>query len=107
MSDVLTDLARLIQSRRMASGDTSYTRQLLDKGIEKCAQKFGEGAVETVIAAVASPDAAFKAEAADTLYHLLVLLEARNIPLDDVFAVLKGRMGTSGLDEKGRRGEPA
>jgi phosphoribosyl-ATP pyrophosphohydrolase len=106
MSDVLSDLARLIHSRRAASGDTSYTRQLLDAGPEKCAKKFGEEAVETVIAAVSGPDAAFKAEAADTFYHLLVLLEARHVPLADVLAVLKGRMGTSGLDEKAQRVGP-
>ena len=107
MSDVLSDLARLIRSRRTASGDVSYTRQLLDAGPEKCAKKFGEEAVETVIAAVSSPDAALKAEAADTLYHLLVLLEARNVPLDDVLAVLKGRMSQSGLEEKAARKAPA
>jgi phosphoribosyl-ATP pyrophosphohydrolase len=103
MSDVLADLATLIRSRRAASGDTSYTRQLLDGGTEKCAKKFGEEAVEAVIAAVSGPDAAFKAEAADVLYHLLVLLESRNTPLDDVLGVLKGRIGVSGLDEKAQR----
>lgn len=81
----------------------SYTRQLLDGGPEKCAKKFGEEAVEAVIAAVSGPDPAFKAEAADVLYHLMVLLEVRNVPLADVLAVLKGRMGTSGLEEKSGR----
>jgi phosphoribosyl-ATP pyrophosphohydrolase len=107
MSDVLSELALLIRSRRTASGDASYTRQLLDAGSEKCAKKFGEEAIETVIAGVSSPDAALKAEAADTLYHLLVLLEARNIAFDDVLAVLKSRMGQSGLDEKAQRRAPA
>ena len=107
MSDVLAELALLIRSRRTASGDTSYTRQLLDAGPEKCAKKFGEEAVETVIAGVSGEDAALKAEAADTLYHLLVLLEARNIAFDDVLAVLTGRMAQSGLQEKVQRRAPA
>ncbi|MGB7157306.1 MAG: phosphoribosyl-ATP diphosphatase, partial [Tepidisphaeraceae bacterium] len=78
-------------------------RQLLDGGPERCAKKLGEEAVEIVIAAVHQDDAALKAEAADLLYHLLVLLEVRGIPLADVLAVLDARAGTSGLDEKAAR----
>ena len=101
--DVLKKLAATIHARRNASGDASYTRQLLDGGAERCAKKLGEEAAETVIAGVSQDDAALKCEAADLLYHLLVLLEARELPFDDVLAELEGRMGTSGLQEKAAR----
>ncbi|MEQ1578775.1 MAG: phosphoribosyl-ATP diphosphatase [Hyphomicrobium sp.] len=101
--DALTRLAQTIQDRRSAAADRSYTRQLLDAGTEKCAKKFGEEAVELVIASVSSPAAAVTAEAADVVYHLLVLLEVRQVSLNDVLNVLEGRMGTSGLDEKASR----
>jgi phosphoribosyl-ATP pyrophosphohydrolase len=105
MSEIntLVRLAALIQSRRSDSAQKSYTSQLLTAGTERCAKKFGEEAVEVVIAAMAGETAALKAEAADVLYHLLVLLESRDVALDDVFAVLEGRMGTSGLEEKAAR----
>lgn len=105
MSDqnTLTRLAAVIASRRLGAGDTSYTRQLLDAGTERCAKKFGEEAVETVLAAVNPDPLQLRAEAADTLYHLLVLLESRNVPLADVLAVLEGRMGRSGIEEKASR----
>lgn len=99
----LERLAALIRARRAESASTSYTRQLLDAGPERCAKKFGEEAVETVIAALGSDPAALKAEAADTLYHLLVLLESRGLDLADVLVLLEGRMGTSGLAEKAAR----
>ncbi len=102
-SATLDRLAALIATRRSAVADTSYTRQLLDSGIDRCAKKFGEEAVEAVIAAVSGDPAALQAEAADTLYHLLVLLECRGVALADVLTVLEGRMGTSGLDEKAAR----
>ena len=101
--DVLTRLAQTIRERRSEASAKSYTRQLLDAGPEKCARKFGEEAVELVIAATSQPEAAVKAEAADVLYHLLVLLEARQVTLDGVLSILEGRMGTSGLDEKAAR----
>lgn len=103
--DVLKKLADLIRSRRDDTAAKSYTRQLLDGGPAKCAKKFGEEAVEAVIAAVHQDDAALRAEAADVLYHLLVVLEVRNVALADVLAVLEGRMGTSGLAEKASRVE--
>lgn len=102
-SDTLSRLAATIKARRAATNDTSYTRQLLDAGPVKCAKKLGEEAVETVIAGVHQDDGALKAESADLLYHLLVLLEARGVELTDVLAVLEGRMGTSGVDEKASR----
>ena len=101
--DVLQRLAKLIQSRRHDSADKSYTRQLLDGGPERCAKKLGEEAVETVIAGVGQDAKALTAEAADLLYHLLVLLEVRNVPFDAVLNVLDGRMGTSGIAEKASR----
>jgi len=103
MSDVLLQLAATIKDRREATADSSYTRQLLDAGPARCAKKLGEEAVETVIAAVGESDEALKGEAADLLYHLLVLLESRNVALADVLAVLDKRMGTSGLKEKAER----
>ena len=75
----LDDLSRLIAQRAEASAEKSYTRTLLDKGVAHCAKKFGEEAFETAIAAVAQDDAALRAEAADVLYHLLVLLQARGV----------------------------
>jgi phosphoribosyl-ATP pyrophosphohydrolase len=103
--DVLLRLAATIRARRADSAEKSYTRQLLDAGPARCAKKFGEEAVEAVIAAAAQTDAELKAEAADVLYHLLVLLESRNVALEDVLRVLDGRMGTSGLAEKASRGK--
>ena len=102
-SDTLTKLAQTIRDRREAATSKSYTRQLLDAGPEHCAKKFGEEAVELVIAGVSSPATAVTSEAADVLYHLLVLLEARQVAFVDVLALLEGRMGTSGLDEKSAR----
>ena len=101
--DVLLRLAATISARRADSAEKSYTRQLLEAGPARCAKKFGEEAIEAVIAATAQSDAELKAEAADVLYHLLVLLESRTIALVDVLAVLEGRMGTSGLAEKAAR----
>jgi len=101
--NVLADLAETIRARRNASGDVSYTRQLLDHGVEKCAKKFGEEAVEAVIAAMAQSDERLCSESADVIYHLLVLLEARNIEFSDVLKVLEKRQGQSGLEEKARR----
>lgn len=102
-SDVLFRLAATIRARRAEASDRSYTRQLLDGGPERCAKKLGEEAVETVIAGVGESDDALRAEAADLLYHLLVLLEARGVALDDVLAVLDARTGQSGLAEKAAR----
>lgn len=107
MSDqALQKLAALIRARRAAPADSSYTRQLLDGGPERCAKKFGEEAVEAVIAALAQDATALKGEAADVLYHLLVLLEARGVAIEDVLDVLEARMGTSGLAEKAARTSP-
>ena len=101
--DVLRQLAATIAERRKAAADKSYTRSLLDGGPEKCAKKFGEEAAEMLIAGVAQDDTALKGEAADVLYHLLVLLEVRGVSLDDVYQVLADRMRMSGLEEKAMR----
>lgn len=102
-SDTLDRLQATIRARRAATADKSYTRQLLDGGPERCARKFGEEAVETVIAAVHQDDKALRAEAADLIYHLMVLLEVRGIAFADVLAVLDSRDGMSGHDEKASR----
>jgi len=101
--NVLERLAATIKARRGESAGKSYTRQLLDAGPERCARKLGEEAIETVIAGVHQSDDALTAEAADLMYHLVVLLESRNIAFADVVKVLEGRMGVSGLDEKASR----
>lgn len=100
---VLMRLAQTIKDRRGAQSDKSYTRQLIDGGVPRCAKKLGEEAVETVIAATCQDDEALLGEAADLLFHLLVLLEVRDIDIADVLTVLEGRMGVSGLEEKAAR----
>jgi len=104
--DVLLRLAGTIRARRGEGAEKSYTRQLLDGGAARCAKKLGEEAVETVIAALGEGDSELKAEAADLLYHLLVLLESRSIAIEDVLEILEKRMGTSGLVEKAARSKP-
>jgi len=101
--DVLQQLAALINARRSESASKSYTRELLDAGPERCAKKLGEEATETIIAALVQDNRALTREAADLVYHLLVLLESKRVPLSDVLAELKARMGTSGLAEKAAR----
>jgi phosphoribosyl-ATP pyrophosphohydrolase len=97
-------LAATIVARKDADADTSWTAQLLAKGPEKCAEKFGEEAIEAIIEAVKGDRARLTAEAADVIYHLLVMLAARDVALADVLAELERREGTSGLAEKAGRG---
>jgi len=104
--DVLQQLATIIQARRSESPAKSYTRELLDAGPERCAKKLGEEATETVIAALGPDSRALTREAADLIFHLIVLLECRQIPWRDVLAELETRMGTSGLAEKAARTKP-
>jgi phosphoribosyl-ATP pyrophosphohydrolase len=101
--DVLSKLAAVIAQRRAENASKSYTRELIDAGPERCAKKLGEEAVETVIAALGQDARALTREAADLLYHLLVVLEVRRVPFTDVLAELQSRMGTSGLAEKAAR----
>ncbi len=102
-ADVLARLAATIEARRGADPKSSYTAKLLAGGPALAAKKFGEEAVETVIAAVQGEQAAVAAESADAIYHWLVLLAATGVSLDDVAARLEAREGQSGLDEKASR----
>jgi phosphoribosyl-ATP pyrophosphohydrolase len=99
----LNELADLIAARKDADPETSWTAKLLSKGPEKCAEKFGEEAIEAIIEAVKGDNAKLTAEAADVLFHLLVMLTARGVALDDVMAELARRQGTSGIAEKASR----
>ncbi|WP_134679712.1 phosphoribosyl-ATP diphosphatase [Paracoccus ravus] len=96
-------LAQTIESRKGADPETSWTAKLLSKGPEKCAEKFGEEAVEAIIEAVKGDREKLVGEAADALYHLLVMLAARDVTLDDVENELDRREGRSGIDEKASR----
>ncbi|MFD2738951.1 phosphoribosyl-ATP diphosphatase [Sulfitobacter aestuarii] len=99
----LDDLAKLIDTRKSADPDSSWTAQLLAKGPEKCAEKFGEEAIEAIIEAVKGDPVGLTSEAADVLYHLLVMLAARDVPLQDVLDELARRQQQSGLAEKAAR----
>lgn len=99
----LSDLAQLIAARAMESGGSSYTASLLEAGAARCAKKFGEEAVELVIAAVEQDRKAIILEAADVLYHLLVVLQRSAVSLQDVEAELGRRTAQSGLSEKAGR----
>ncbi|HAC47878.1 phosphoribosyl-ATP pyrophosphatase [Sulfitobacter sp. HI0082] len=99
----LDDLYATILSRKSADPSSSWTAQLLAKGPEKCAEKFGEEAVEAIIEAVKNDPRGLTSEAADVLYHLLVMLAARDVPLGDVLDELARRQSTSGIAEKAAR----
>ncbi|MEM9968812.1 MAG: phosphoribosyl-ATP diphosphatase [Pseudomonadota bacterium] len=99
----LDDLYATVLARKSADPGESWTASLFAKGAEKCAEKFGEEAIEAVIAAVQDDKEALTAEAADVLYHLLVLLAAREVPLDAVLQELARRRSQSGLTEKANR----
>jgi phosphoribosyl-ATP pyrophosphohydrolase len=97
------DLEARVQERARAAADVSYTRKLIDQGVGHCARKLGEEAIETVLAAVGEDRGRLIGEAADLLYHLLVLLHARGVTLAEVEAALAARTGQSGLEEKAAR----
>ncbi len=99
----LATLEKIIAERAAAADGSSYTRTLLDKGVATCAKKFGEEAVETVLAAALGDRENLVYESADTLYHLLVLLKAQDIPVSAVMHELERRTGQSGLAEKASR----
>ena len=101
--DTLERLEATIADRRSAYPDSSYVAKLNARGLSKIAQKLGEEATETVIAALTEDRTALVSEAADLLFHLLVLLGARDVPLTDVLAELDRREGTSGIAEKASR----
>ena len=100
---VLAELVGEIAARRGADKETSYTARLLSQGVEKCAKKFGEEAVEAALAAMTGDRMHLVSEAADVLYHLLVLLTAVDVPFESVMAELARRRGTSGIAEKASR----
>lgn len=99
----LENLAATITERASADPDSSWTAKLLAKGPEKCAEKFGEEAVEAIIEAVKNDRQGLISESADVLFHLLVMLQSRDIPFQDVLAELDRRQGTSGIAEKAAR----
>jgi len=99
----LNNLFATIEARKGADPDTSWTAKLLSKGPEKCAEKFGEEAVEAIIEAIKGDKARLTSEAADVLYHLLVMLAANDVTLAEVEAELARREGTSGIAEKAAR----
>jgi phosphoribosyl-ATP pyrophosphohydrolase len=99
----LADLEKRVQERAKASAVESYTRALLDKGVSQCAKKLGEEAIETVLAALQDDKGKLIAEAADLLYHLMVVLESRGVTLADVEAALEKRTAQSGHQEKASR----
>ncbi|MEO1136908.1 MAG: phosphoribosyl-ATP diphosphatase [Pseudomonadota bacterium] len=103
LGEVLSRLERTINARKGAPPDASYTASLLAGGAEKCAKKFGEESVEAALAAVAGDKEHLTAEAADVLYHLIVMLAQAGLSLSDVATVLIQREGVSGHDEKAAR----
>jgi phosphoribosyl-ATP pyrophosphohydrolase len=103
-SFTLDDLAAIVSARAGSAAEKSYTKSLLEAGVARTAKKFGEEAVEAVIAAMEGDAAALKNEAADVIYHLLVLLRSANVSLADVMAELERRTAQSGLAEKASRG---
>lgn len=103
MAFTLEQLNARVLERASASPDESYTAKLIARGVERCAQKLGEEAVEAAIAAVTGNRTGLTAEAADVLFHLLVLLRAAEVGLDEVMADLEARTARSGLEEKASR----
>ncbi|NBQ27544.1 MAG: phosphoribosyl-ATP diphosphatase [Rhodobacteraceae bacterium] len=99
----LDDLFKTIEARANADPDSSWTAKLLAKGPEKCAEKFGEEAIEAIIEAIKNDRPKLVSEAADVLFHLLVMLKSRDIRLDEVMAELARRQDQSGIAEKNAR----
>lgn len=104
-SDTLSRLAATIASRHGADPSTSWVAKLHSRGVPVIARKLGEEAVETVVAALSGSREELVGEAADTIFHLLVLLDAKGVTLDEVLAELDRREGTSGIAEKAARGQ--
>jgi phosphoribosyl-ATP pyrophosphohydrolase len=99
----LRELERIVANRASASPEESYTARLIAGGTARIAKKFGEEAVEAVLASVVESDEALTGEAADVLYHLLVMLKARGIAVDSVMSELERRTTQTGLEEKASR----
>ena len=103
MPTVLTRLARKIESRKGADKKKSYTAKLFARGPEKCAEKFGEEAIEAIIACAKGDKKNLKEECADVLFHMLVMMQSRDVSLEDVYEELERREGKSGIIEKQER----
>jgi len=100
---ILHDLAATIEDRKGSDPSSSWTAKLLSKGPEKCAEKFGEEAIEAIVEAVKGDREKLTSEGADVLYHFLVMLASCDVPLDDVLTELARRQGLSGITEKAGR----
>ena len=103
MNKILERLDSTIQRRITESPNKSHTAKLLKKGTEKCAEKFGEEAIELIVASVKKKKKEIIGEAADALYHMLVLLRSKNISINEVLSELASREGISGIEEKRKR----
>ena len=103
MNKILERLDSTIQKRITESPNKSHTAKLIKKGTEKCAEKFGEEAIELIVACVKKKKKDILGEAADTLYHMCVLLRSKNISINEVLSELVSREGISGIEEKRRR----
>ena len=103
MNKILERLDLTIQRKTTESPNQSYTAKLLKKGTEKCAEKFGEEAIELIVASVKKKKKEIIGEAADTLYHMFVLLRSKNVSLNEVLSELASREGISGIEEKRKR----
>ena len=103
MNKILERLDLTIQRKITESPNKSHTAKLLNKGTEKCAEKFGEEAIELIVACVKKKKKEIIGEAADTLYHMCVLLRSKNISIDEVLSELVSREGVSGIEEKRKR----
>ena len=103
MNKILERLDLTIQRKITESPNKSHTAKLLRKGTEKCAEKFGEEAIELIVACVKKKKKEIIGEAADTLYHMCVLLRSKNISIDEVLSELVSREGMSGIEEKRKR----
>ncbi|MCK0167398.1 phosphoribosyl-ATP diphosphatase [Jannaschia sp. S6380] len=99
----MDELWTTIESRRGTDPEESWTARMISRGPEKCAEKFGEESIEALIEAVKGDRNALIRESADVLYHFCIMLASRGIALDDVWAELASRKGTSGLAEKAAR----
>ena len=103
MNKILERLDLTIQRKITESPNKSHTAKLLKKGTEKCAEKFGEEAIELIVASVKKKKKEIIGEAADTLYHMFVLLRSKNISINEVLTELASREGISGIEEKRKR----
>ena len=103
MNTILERLDLTIQGKTTESPNKSHTAKLLKKGTEKCAEKFGEEAIELIVASVKKKKKEIIREAADTLYHMFVLLRSKNISINEVLSELASREGISGIEEKRKR----